>query len=274
MYGQHNYDAIINRMLSRVQKAAPELDTREGSLIHAALAPAAAEIQLMYIELDTVLRETFADTACLPFLTRRAAERGIIAKEGETEEQLRRRYIQSLSGQPFGGNIADYIQKAGALPGVGGVKVEPAWQGPGTVRLVITGGDMLNPDEALLAAVRQAIDPAPGQGRGIAPIGHTVTVQGAALLHIDISFKLAFQPGYSYEMVAGPVSEAAGGYFEELRRVWPAADRLVVRASALEQRFLSLPGVADVNDLRLNNSPGNIILLPNQLPVTRSFTNV
>ena len=53
------------------------LDTREGSLVWCGDAPAAVELQNLYIALDTVLNETFADTATRPYLILRAAERGL-----------------------------------------------------------------------------------------------------------------------------------------------------------------------------------------------------
>lgn len=74
MYETVVYEGILKRMLDRVPSG---FDKREGSLLYTVLAPAAAEMQLMYIELDTVLRETFADTASREFLVRRAAERGM-----------------------------------------------------------------------------------------------------------------------------------------------------------------------------------------------------
>ena len=74
MYENITYESILQRMLDRVPNTA---DKREGSVIYDALAPAAAEMQLMYMELDTILTDTFADTAPREYLIRRAAERGI-----------------------------------------------------------------------------------------------------------------------------------------------------------------------------------------------------
>lgn len=73
-YEDITYEVILQRMLDRVPD---NMDKREGSIIFDALAPAAVELQLMYIELDTILKETFADTAQRDYLVRRAAERGI-----------------------------------------------------------------------------------------------------------------------------------------------------------------------------------------------------
>lgn len=75
MFEKITYEDILQRMLDRVPQG---MDTREGSIIFDALAPCAVELQLMYIELDIILNETFADTASRDYLIRRASERGII----------------------------------------------------------------------------------------------------------------------------------------------------------------------------------------------------
>ncbi|MDR0294326.1 MAG: baseplate J/gp47 family protein [Oscillospiraceae bacterium] len=352
MYEQSTYESILERMLSRVRGVSPELDTREGSLIFTALAPAAVELQLMYIELDTVLRETFADTQSRPFLARRAAERGITAKDGtkalrlgefntdvppgsrfflnglyytaverrgegkfalecetpgsrgnpdsgvlvpceyipkltealltgvlthgadpETTEQLRRRYTQSLSAIAFGGNIADYLQKAGALPGVGGVKVTPAWDGGGTVLLTITDDRSNSPAPGLVAEVQEAIDPVQGGGRGIAPIGHSVTVRGAREAEINITAGFALSAGYDWAAVRPQAEKAAADYIGELRGQWAGEDATVVRLSGLELRFLAVPGILDVTGTKLNGAAKNLTLPAGSLPKPGSVTN-
>ena len=73
-YGGLTYEAILQRMLDRVTT---RVDKREGSVIWDALAPAAVELKLMYIELDRIMDDAFADTAAREFLIRRCAERGI-----------------------------------------------------------------------------------------------------------------------------------------------------------------------------------------------------
>ena len=74
MYENMTYEIILERMLEKIPNT---FDKREGSIIYDALAPAAIELQNMYIELDNILDESFADTASLPYLIRRAAEKGI-----------------------------------------------------------------------------------------------------------------------------------------------------------------------------------------------------
>lgn len=74
MYENITFEIILQRMLDRIPD---QLDKRESSVIYNALAPAAIELQLMYIELDVILKETFGDTASREYLIRRALERGI-----------------------------------------------------------------------------------------------------------------------------------------------------------------------------------------------------
>ena len=70
MYEHITFDVILERMMDRVPN---NIDKREGSIIYDALAPAAVELAQMYIELDVILNETFADTASREYLIRRAS---------------------------------------------------------------------------------------------------------------------------------------------------------------------------------------------------------
>ena len=75
MYEHITYESILQRMLDRIPAS---MDKREVGIIFDALAPAAIELQLMYIEFDIILSETFGDTASREYLIKRAAERGVI----------------------------------------------------------------------------------------------------------------------------------------------------------------------------------------------------
>lgn len=77
MYEGITYEVLLNRMLEKALSVNSNLDTREGSLIWLGQAPAAVEFQNLYIALDSVLKETFADTASRDYLILRAAERGL-----------------------------------------------------------------------------------------------------------------------------------------------------------------------------------------------------
>ncbi len=74
MFEAMSYNSILQRMLAEVPD---QMDKREGSIIYDALAPAAMELMLMYLELSRVIDESFADTASREYLIKRAAERGL-----------------------------------------------------------------------------------------------------------------------------------------------------------------------------------------------------
>lgn len=357
MYETKTYESILSDMISAVNASYPDIDTREGSVIYTALAPAAAELANMYIELDNVLDESFADTQTRDFLIRRAAERGVVVKNattairkgeftpstldipigsrfslnmlnykviekvsnevyklecesagidgnnetgalipidyidgletatltdvlipGEDEEgteEFRQRYFDSLNTQAFGGNVADYVEKTKALQGVGGVKVYPIWNGGGTVKLVIIDSAYGIPTNTLINDVQSAIDPTgnQGEGQGLAPIGHTVTVGGVTGTTVNISTSITLQSTYTWEDVQDDIQNKIDEYFLELAKDWENESALVVRISQIESRLLDVPGVLDVENTKINDSTSNLVLGADNIPIRGEITN-
>ena len=77
MYEAQTYEVILARMIAKALETNKNIDSREGSLLWLGEAPAAVELQNLYIALDTILQETYADTASRTYLILRAAERGL-----------------------------------------------------------------------------------------------------------------------------------------------------------------------------------------------------
>lgn len=346
------YEEILQEMLDTVDNSVYKA---EGSLIYNALAPAAAELAQMYIELDNITSRTFADTAIGDNLSRRAAERGINrntataairkgvfnvpvnvgnrfsietltyivteilinneaklqceqvgtigntysgsmqpityveglttatltdilipGEDEEDDESLRDRYFDDLESAPFAGNQADYKEKTKELPGVGGVKVYPVWNGGGTVKLVILDSTYSKPSTELVNTVQTAIDPVTnsGEGLGIAPIGHTVTIEAVSELIVNISFTLAYVSGYVWADVESYVREAINNYFLELKRTWEDESSLVVRIAQIESAILQVTGVLDITGTTINAGVTNLILTDVQIPVLGTVTNI
>ena len=194
---------------------------------------------------------------------------------GEDEEgtdELRTRYFAAFDAQAFGGNIADYKEKVSALPGVGAVKVYPVWDGGGTVKLVLLSSEYKVPSAELIASVQAAIDPEghPGEGVGIAPIDHTVTVVGANVQTVDILTKLTYENGYSWESVQQSVKDAVERYFDELRRAWEGQEQTVVRISQIETRLLDVAGIIDIANTTINGVAENLTVGADTVPVLGS----
>ena len=180
----------------------------------------------------------------------------------EPTEDFRKRYFDSLNSQAFGGNIQDYKKKVKAIEGIGGVKVYPVWNGGGTVRLVIINSEFKAPSSELIAQTQTAIDPVlnKGEGLGIAPIGHIVTVQGVTETTINITTNITYADGWSYEDVKTYIEEAIDAYFNELNASWENSGGLIVRISQIESRLLDAEGVVDIGGTALNGAENNLAL--------------
>lgn len=109
MYEGVTYEVILSRMMDRVLAQNPNIDTREGSIIYNALAPAAVELQNMYIQLDTVLNESFADTQTRYYLIKRCAERGVNVEEATYAIRQGEFNIDVPIGSRFSLNALNYI---------------------------------------------------------------------------------------------------------------------------------------------------------------------
>lgn len=343
MYENMTYELILDRLIQRAKEVNPSIDFREGSVMYMTLAPVAMEIMNMYIECNSIMNETFADTASRDYLIKRAAERGItptsatqailkavttpasldipigsrfsleklnykvtekiadgqykvvcetFGEEGnahfgklipiqyidgletaelvevlingedeEDTESLRKRYFQSLEAEAFGGNKMDYKIRVALINGVGGVKVYGGtdWNGGGTVKIVITDSTYGMPTMTLIDTVQTVIDPVTNQGEGIgiAPIGHFVSVVGVNEQTVNVASNLSYLAGYTWDDVKSDVEIAIKEYFNVLNEQWADEDYLIVRISQIETRILGVVGVIDASGTTINGVEEN-----------------
>lgn len=201
-----------------------------------------------------------------------SAELTVLLIPGEDEqetESLRKEYLDSFDSQAFGGNRKDYKEKVHKLQGVGGVKVYRAWQGGSTVKLVVMDALYKPPSLTLLDELQTAIDPLgnQGEGLGIAPIGHVVSIFGVEESIVNFTFNITFESGYSWPDIEIPIQELIDEYLLELKRNWEDSSQIVIRIIQVESRVLDLDGVVDVQDTLINSLPENLILDADYIPV-------
>lgn len=198
--------------------------------------------------------------------------------EDEADEtQIDEAFYASLNSQAFGGNRADYLAKVKSLAGVGGVKVYSGsqWQGGGTVKVVFTTSSYTKPNDSFVDSIQTLIDPVQnaGEGYGIAPIGHTVTVVGVNETTVNISMSLTLQSGYTWEDVSESVNAVIDSYFASLNSKWEDESNVIVRISQIETRILDVAGVVDVSGTKVNGSESNLTLDADTIAV-RGSVNV
>ncbi len=203
------------------------------------------------------------------------------------------------------------------MPGVGGVKIRPAWNADispaamipsdavrawydstistlekpvrdwlsavygaasarkltvgGAVRVVVLASDHSPPSKELIEDIQTALDPVrnAGEGMGIAPIGHVVTVEGVKQHKIDVELTLTFAVGWSWEAAASYVNAAIDNYFGELAHDWEKSDSLIVRISQIESRILAECSqmIADIGGTKLNGLESNVTLDADSIPI-------
>lgn len=393
MYENVTYEEILKRMLSRVSQ---KFDKREGSVIWDTHSPTAIELKILYIELDTIIRETYGDTASRDFLILRCKERGIIpypathavlkgvftpatvdvlgkrfsietmnyvvtekiadgeykveceeagrignqylgsmipegyvnhlaaaelteilipGEDEEDTEDLRTRYFNSFHDRAFGGNVRDYLEITNAVPGVGSCKVTRVWNHDlrpsgmipsaavqawyqtikptlsgetavwletvfnaasdkklttgGTVKLTILDSEFGVPTDTLIYTVQETIDPEgnAGEGYGLAPIGHVVTVEKAEAASVTVKTDITFDTGYGWSNLQSAINDAVSNYLLELRKSWADSPYLVVRVSQIETRLLGIKGIVDICGTQINGASDNLILGEYEVPV-------
>ena len=139
----------------------------------------------------------------------------------------------------------------------------------GTVLLTILNSEYGIPTPELIQTVQTAIDPEQnaGEGYGLAPIGHVVTVKPADAVTINIKTTITFDVGYSWSNLQSSVDEAIQAYLLELRRTWADNPYLVVRVSQIETRLLAIPGIVDIGNTRINNKADNLTLGKYEVPI-------
>lgn len=197
----------------------------------------------------------------------------IPAEDEESVESLRERYLNSFDSTPFGGNKQDYKDKTKALKGVGGCIVIPVWAGGGTVKLIITDTEYNVATPTLVASVQGQIDPSPqGEGNGIAPIGHTVTVTTPEELTVNVTAKITLNEGCIWNEVKQKIEETLEAYFLELRKTWENGD-VIIRISQIETHILKLDEVLDITDTQLNGVANNLSVEQEYLPILGGVTN-
>lgn len=192
----------------------------------------------------------------------------ITARDEETDDDLRARILADVGLTEYGGNVADYLQMVVEKGDVGAAQIYPTWNGGGTVRVVILDNQFNPASTSLISEVQETLDPkdSSGNGYGLAPIGHTVTVAGPTSKVINISMKVSTEVGLTYVDVTPAIQTALNDFFLNMRKQqWATIQNgrsyaLKVFIAQISAAILGVSGVVNVSDLTLNNAAKDITL--------------
>lgn len=347
---KYTYEYFLKEALSKAPK---DIDSREGSVIYDALAPACYELAETMLHLKNVVLESFVQTASGQYLDLKAEEFGITrypasnaivkaqfikqdgtpyeinvgdrfssigdkpvtyrvtewleigeylmiceipgtkgnsylgtllplsnyqdmmeatlieitvpARNVETDDDLRERVLNAHSSIAFGGNVADYLRYVSEIDDISGAQIYPVWNGPGTVRVVILDNQYDAASDDLVDEVQEKLDPINHAtlGRGMAPIGHKVTVAKPDKMKIDVSFTLTLVQGVDVEQVRERINQAIAEYFLSVRKEWTKhlddySYSTWIFQSQIITTVMALNGIANVQNVRLNGLNSDI----------------
>ena len=193
------------------------------------------------------------------------------ARDAESDDDLRTRFYLSVRQSPFGGNIADYEEKTLAIDGVGAVKVFPAHEmgTAGHVGIVI-GDTQGNTASAALVSTVQTLMGVDGDG--IAPIGHTVTVETSTDLTVTIAAAVKIKTGSSFSVIQPIVVAAITAYINSISFTDPTLYFAKLEAAILDCHS----DVMDIGTVTINGASANLALSKTfasyQVPVVGTIT--
>ncbi|MFN2745838.1 MULTISPECIES: baseplate J/gp47 family protein [unclassified Bacillus (in: firmicutes)] len=185
----------------------------------------------------------------------------IPGREEETDESLYERYLVRVRREAVSANQLHYKQWAEEVEGVGKAKVFPLWNGEGTVKIVITSAKMEPASQALIERVKQYIDPEPGQGEGMAPIGAYATVESAVWKDIQISATIIPATGRTIDDAKQEIEEKIIQLFKE-----NAFKETVIRLSQINNIIYESSSVSDYSDVAINGEAKNLQLAETEIP--------
>lgn len=169
----------------------------------------------------------------------------------EDDDSYRIRILDRNRNKPLSGAKRDYARWAKEVPGVGDVIVLPLWNGPKTVKVLITDVNRELASPELIAAVKDYIDPVDGMGEGVAPIGAVVTVDTLALVPVDLKLSIVLEDSYLLVDVLSNIKKAVNTLL---------ADKDVVKYTDVFTTITNTDGLKDHSGLLMNGSINNIDL--------------
>ena len=129
----------------------------------------------------------------------------------------------------------------------------------GTVEVVVTNSDMLGASEELLRSVKNNIE-------SKRPIGASVTVVSAIEKEISVTADLTIEDEYLIEDIEKEFKIEAEKYLKDI-----AFTKNYISIARLSNILLSIDGVVDYSNFKLNNSSNNITLSDTNVPKLTSI---
>lgn len=198
------------------------------------------------------------------------------AIDEESDEYLRSRIRDKISGPAENGNRSQYQMWCEEVEGVGRAYIYPLAYGPNTVKSVLISPEGLSPVDSVVKAVQNHIDPmnpeyrvldengrliatlGSGYGDGIAPIGAHFLAVSAKSFNVSVSLSVDLKSGSNADDAKRGITQSIKSYLKEL--ALEAEDSKIVRYNRISSIIEQLDIVFDFYNLTINGGNSNIIV--------------
>ena len=194
------------------------------------------------------------------------------AIDEETDDALRSRIREKISGPAENGNRAQYKSWCESIEGVGRAFIYPLKYGPNTVEAILISPEGLPVASSIVDNVQEYIDPmnpvfnitydgktvklGSGYGDGVANIGAHFVAFSAEKYSILISCAIELNSGYTIEQAKTSIKETVTDYLRGL--ALETDDSKTVRYTRIGSLIEQLDAVFDYYDLQINGGVENI----------------
>ncbi len=185
------------------------------------------------------------------------AELTDIIQEGtdeETDTALRERLYGKVQQPATSGNVYHYRQWALEVPGVGDAKVFPLDSGPGTVTVLI-----VDADHKINTSMEQTVSE---YMETVRPIGASVTISSPEKCAVAVNANLLLDGTKTLSDVITVFKTNLSEYLDSL-----IFKDYRVSYAKVGSILLSTEGVQDYDNLRLNDTTGNVTVGAKEIPV-------
>lgn len=192
----------------------------------------------------------------------------------EETETYRVRLLSTYNYRGFAGNREYYTSRIKELEGVLGCKLVRVSAPSDRIKITIIGTGYRTPSQETITAIQTAVDPIvnSGEGDGLAPIGHRVTIYGAGETTVNIETTVTYDSGYSYQDLASYIDAKIEEYLLTLRKTWEVSTSIVVRILQIEAAIVSISGILDVAGTKINGVESNLQITDGTVPVKGGIT--
>lgn len=175
----------------------------------------------------------------------------------ETDDNFRERIFEQAKNPSTSGNAQDYINWCKEIDSIENVTVRPLWNGPNTVKLIVSDKDNQPVSSIILKKCDEYI-------QEVRPILADVTVCNPQIFDVNISINI--YTSYSLETIKEEIKDITVDFLKN------CTDK--IQLNRLGSEYLGIEGVLDYSNFSINGSNNTLINIPTDSVAVLKTLNV